>query len=66
MKIETMYNMGDKLKDMVTGFIGIVNSMMIYEDGSILYGLSSKTDDMQDGFMWIHRDRLIQLNEGDV
>ncbi len=39
MKIETKFDLGDKLKDKVTGLTGIVMVIAKYESGCVHYGI---------------------------
>jgi len=66
MHIATKYDIGDELKDKVSGFIGIVLGITQYSTGCIHYGLSAqvlgKEGDVKN-WEWFDETRLNLLKQ---
>ena len=66
--VEFQYELGDVLKDKVTGFAGVAMVRAQYATGCIHYGLLNK--ELKDGqpqdWVWIDRSQLVLVEEGGV
>ena len=69
MKIKAKYEMGDLLRDAVSGFTGIVMGVTAYSTGCVHYGLTPqklKDDGAPSDWEWFDQSRLVLVNEGVV
>jgi hypothetical protein len=61
MKTQAKWDNGDKLKDKITGFEGVVMVIAHYSTGCIHYGLLSEKlnkDGGMDDWLWLDQSRL--------
>lgn len=61
---ESKYDIGDQLKDVVSGYVGIVMCISFYSTGCVHYGLAPKklTENVKVGdWEWIDQSRLTRM-----
>jgi len=66
--IEHTFNLGDELKDEVTGFSGIVVGITKYATGCVHYGLQTRSlnNAIPVEWQWFDESRLLRVKENVV